>query len=351
MHSASDEVRAAIVAADGAIRFDEFMRLALYGRHGFYTTGGQAGRRGDFITSPEVGPLFGAVVARWIDAGVATPRRARRLHHRRVRCRPRHSRPRRARGSAPVARPLRGGRGVGTATTPAPGRGAVRRIVATGSGGRGCGDRQRTARQPSVSTRSVRRWLAGGDGVGRPGLRVRREHRRARSGVGLAAAAGDARGACADSGSGSRLGSAARGKCFVKEQSWPSITSRRARPSSVVGRGATGCAPSAPMAAVLTISVIPGSQDITAQVCIDQLPSPQVVGSQRDFLRRWGIDELVEEGRRAWAAAAARSRRGGHDDAQPYTRGGGVAGTRWTRWFRRRVLAGRGVTKPRNVRF
>ena len=29
---------------------------------------GRAGRRGDFITSPEVGPLFGAVVARALDA-------------------------------------------------------------------------------------------------------------------------------------------------------------------------------------------------------------------------------------------------------------------------------------------
>ena len=68
MPSASDEVAAAIVAAGGAIRFDEFMRIALYGDHGFYTSGGQAGRRGDFITSPEVGPLFGVVLARWIDA-------------------------------------------------------------------------------------------------------------------------------------------------------------------------------------------------------------------------------------------------------------------------------------------
>lgn len=44
------------------------MRLALYGPHGFYTAGGSAGRRGDFITSPEVGPLFGAVLARMLDA-------------------------------------------------------------------------------------------------------------------------------------------------------------------------------------------------------------------------------------------------------------------------------------------
>jgi SAM-dependent MidA family methyltransferase len=44
------------------------MELALYDPdHGFYATHGSAGRRGDFITSPEVGPLFGAVVARAID--------------------------------------------------------------------------------------------------------------------------------------------------------------------------------------------------------------------------------------------------------------------------------------------
>jgi len=65
---ASDEIRAAIAAAGGALRFDHFIDLALYGAGGFYTSGGSAGRRGDFITSPEVGPLFGAVVARWLDA-------------------------------------------------------------------------------------------------------------------------------------------------------------------------------------------------------------------------------------------------------------------------------------------
>ena len=43
------------------------MSLALYGEGGFYQTGGKAGRRGDFITSPEVGPLFAAVIARYID--------------------------------------------------------------------------------------------------------------------------------------------------------------------------------------------------------------------------------------------------------------------------------------------
>ncbi len=52
------------------IPFDEFMREALYGGAGFYTRsgGGHAGRRGDFLTSPEVGPLFGAVIAKYLDA-------------------------------------------------------------------------------------------------------------------------------------------------------------------------------------------------------------------------------------------------------------------------------------------
>ena len=65
----SEEISAAIAAAGGAIPFSEYMRLALYGECGFYTTGGRAGRRGgDFITSPEVGPLFGTVIARALDA-------------------------------------------------------------------------------------------------------------------------------------------------------------------------------------------------------------------------------------------------------------------------------------------
>ena len=70
MPSAAEEVRRAIAFGDGAIRFDEFVRLALYGDHGFYTgaRSGRAGRRGDFLTSPEVGPLFGTVIARAFDA-------------------------------------------------------------------------------------------------------------------------------------------------------------------------------------------------------------------------------------------------------------------------------------------
>jgi hypothetical protein len=43
-----------------------------------------------------------------------------------------------------------------------------------------------------------------------------------------------------------------------------------------------------------------GEQDITVEVAVDQLPSPDEDTSQAAWLRRWGIDELVTEGRRTW---------------------------------------------------
>jgi SAM-dependent MidA family methyltransferase len=61
-------VRAAI-ARRGPVGFDEVVAAALYDPDGgFYTAGGRAGRGGDFLTSPEVGPLFGQILARALDA-------------------------------------------------------------------------------------------------------------------------------------------------------------------------------------------------------------------------------------------------------------------------------------------
>jgi SAM-dependent MidA family methyltransferase len=58
------------IRRDGPIGFDDLVAAALYDPElGFYATSAGAGRRGgDFVTSPEVGPLFGAVVARALDA-------------------------------------------------------------------------------------------------------------------------------------------------------------------------------------------------------------------------------------------------------------------------------------------
>jgi SAM-dependent MidA family methyltransferase len=52
------------------VPFSAFVDWALYDDDvGFYATGGGAGRRGaDFVTSPEAGPLFGAVLARAVDS-------------------------------------------------------------------------------------------------------------------------------------------------------------------------------------------------------------------------------------------------------------------------------------------
>lgn len=63
------ELVAERISDGGPIGFDELMEMALHARGlGFYETIGAAGRReGDFLTSVEVGPLFGALVARRLD--------------------------------------------------------------------------------------------------------------------------------------------------------------------------------------------------------------------------------------------------------------------------------------------
>jgi NADH dehydrogenase [ubiquinone] 1 alpha subcomplex assembly factor 7 len=57
------------IRREGPIPFDRFVEAALYDEQaGFFARGGGAGRAGrDFVTSPEVGALFGALVARFLD--------------------------------------------------------------------------------------------------------------------------------------------------------------------------------------------------------------------------------------------------------------------------------------------
>jgi SAM-dependent MidA family methyltransferase len=71
---------AAEIRRHGPRPLERVLEIALYDpAGGFYETGGRSGARlGDFLTSPEVGPLFGAVVSRaldgwWRDMGSPDP--------------------------------------------------------------------------------------------------------------------------------------------------------------------------------------------------------------------------------------------------------------------------------------
>ena len=65
----NEELKAAIrerIAAEGRIPFRQFMAMALYHpQHGYYSSPRQGmGRHGDYLTSPEVHPIFGSLVAK-----------------------------------------------------------------------------------------------------------------------------------------------------------------------------------------------------------------------------------------------------------------------------------------------
>jgi SAM-dependent MidA family methyltransferase len=67
--SENEELKAAIrerIAAEGRIPFRQFMAMALYHpQHGYYSSPRQRmGRHGDYLTSPEVHPVFGSLVAK-----------------------------------------------------------------------------------------------------------------------------------------------------------------------------------------------------------------------------------------------------------------------------------------------
>ncbi|MCU0281657.1 MAG: SAM-dependent methyltransferase [Acidimicrobiia bacterium] len=61
------------IREQGPLPFDEFMQAALYDPdEGYFASGPlRSSREGDFLTSPEVSPLFGATLARFVEAEAA----------------------------------------------------------------------------------------------------------------------------------------------------------------------------------------------------------------------------------------------------------------------------------------
>jgi SAM-dependent MidA family methyltransferase len=299
------QIRSVIRSAGGAIPFRDFMELALYGEHGFYAAGGQAGRRAHFLTSPEVGPLFGAVVARFLDAEFT------RL------------------GSPDPFTVVDAGAGPGTlaravlAAQPVC-AGSLRYIAVERS------PAQREQHPAGVESRAelpsgpidgvilanelldnVPFRLAVFDGAWREALVAEGEHGFVEvlspplapvPAVLPARPVHGARAPIQDDASAwvSRARTLVRsGRVVVIDYARSSTAEMAGRPwrdwlrtYRAHGRGEHYLAD-------------PGEQDITADLALDQFPEPDVTRTQAQFLSRWDIDDLVAEGRRAWQRAAA----------------------------------------------
>ena len=309
MSDAAGEIREAIAAAGGAVPFSEFQRLALYGAGGFYTgsVGGRAGRRGGaFLTSPEVGPLFGAVLARYLDAEWL------------------------ALGRPDPFTVVDAGAGPGTlarailAAQPSC-RAAMRYVGVEVSAA------QRARHPADVESRDE---LPDGpiDGV------IVANELLDNLPFRLCVFDGNWREAfVVDAGEGrfAELLSAPLDPVPVVLPSAPVLGSRAplhdaavAWVSAARSRLRSGSLLVIDYCRPTTASLVgrpwrewlrtyrghergdhylagPGSQDITVEIALDQLPAPDAVATQIEFLRQWGVDDLVADGERQWAANAA----------------------------------------------
>lgn len=284
------------------------MELALYGEGGFYAGDGSAGRRGDFITSPEVGPLFGAVLARALDAwwkemgepdGFAVVEAAagpgtlaRSILAARPAC---LQRGRYVAVEVSAVQRERHAEGIESRST-LPDSGFTGVIIANElldnlpfdiavfDGG------WREAWVGSSGDRFVE-VLHPFDAV--PSVLPASAPHGARAPIQRAAQAWLADAV-------SRL---ARGRILLFDYCTPLTAAAVMSPwrewlRTYANHERGG-----------HYLMNPGTQDITTQVMLDQLEAvaePETIRTQAQFLRLWGVEELVEEGRRAWEAAAAR---------------------------------------------
>lgn len=296
------------------VSFSTFMDQALYGLAGFYEGGGMAGKGGDFITSPEVGPLFADVLlaafdewtadvpgARWVEVGAGRGTLARQLRARRP-------------GLDVVlverSAALRAAQaGLGVESRPDLPPGPVEGVIFA--------NELLDNLAFDLLVRSEDGWLEVrvDPGTGTEVL-VPATAEDSDAAARLAPAAGP----------GARIPLQRQAVAFVTD------ALARLRP----GHGRLVLVDYADTTASLAARPwrdwlrtyrahqrggppleAPGTQDITAEVAVDQLPPPDLDRSQADFLRAHGLDPLVEAARAEWqerahigdlAALKARSR-------------------------------------------
>ena len=314
--SGLQQLLVAHIADGGPIGFDEYQANALYAPEvGFYTSGRGAGRRRDFLTSPEVGPLFGTILSRALDSWWEEAGRAGRLPRRRGRGRSRHPGPddpgRQPHVRRRVAAGARGARR-GPVGHPPRRRHEPSGPARSGRAGRWArgGPGQRAARQPAgghrrADRRSMGRGRRHGRGRGRrqpdlhapptrrdPPAMVRRPRRRT------------PRTAPASRSRPKRVPGCARPSPSPPAAGSSPSTTPAPPPSSRPCRWGRGCAPMPITAAPATPSTTPDratSPATSPSTSSSSWPSPRRSGPRSTSLHDHGLDDLVDEGREVWA--------------------------------------------------